>query len=613
MSRISHSAGHEHAARRARLAGPPGRLRARLARRPQRLVAQLSACHVSALAFCRLLERWARGDAAPSTPGATAGGAAARRRAGRDGAHRPRAARSAAICSSWRPTRPRAARGTASPVAAELVEWQPVLTARECTPRRCESRRRTWSWPSWSGRSKASRRQPPACAQPPSRPTSGPASSTCARTCSTAPSKTCARPSRLIRRKGLRRKASNRCAWRGDARNACSSLARPARVRKRTRAKRKPAKTRGHHHPELVGLVLVAFGLFLATVLWVGWNGGYVGGWIGDGLEDARRRRRLRAAGRARRRRRPHGRPERPRRRSTLPHGARRARDRAPPDPWQRRRISRDRPWRCSRRPPSAAPGSRSSAPCGIVAGILLLSGASAGALHPPWSACRAPLPRPPAARGRPRAAGADLDRQRRTAARPSTPPPTIPDVVGTPDPAPLIPFPEVDTEETPDQESLFRRRRPRSEDYTLPDRGPAPQVGHARRRAAGSERPGRARARPGARRLRRPGLGGRPDRRPARDPLRAPARARHQDVEGLGAQGRPLVRARHDRDPHPRADPGQAGRRRRSPEPVAEPRHARRHLRRPAEDGEPARRRGSARTSPATPSGPTSPGCRTS
>ena len=34
-----------------------------------RLVRQLGACEVAALAFCRLLERWARGDAAPSTPG----------------------------------------------------------------------------------------------------------------------------------------------------------------------------------------------------------------------------------------------------------------------------------------------------------------------------------------------------------------------------------------------------------------------------------------------------------------------------------------------------------------------------------------------------------------
>src|SRR5919204_41173 len=35
----------------------------------ERLIRQLNACEVAALAFCRLLERWARGDAAPSTPG----------------------------------------------------------------------------------------------------------------------------------------------------------------------------------------------------------------------------------------------------------------------------------------------------------------------------------------------------------------------------------------------------------------------------------------------------------------------------------------------------------------------------------------------------------------
>ncbi len=35
----------------------------------RRLVAQLRACQAAALAFCRLLERWARGDADPCTPG----------------------------------------------------------------------------------------------------------------------------------------------------------------------------------------------------------------------------------------------------------------------------------------------------------------------------------------------------------------------------------------------------------------------------------------------------------------------------------------------------------------------------------------------------------------
>src|SRR6187397_847484 len=56
----------------------------------------------------------------------------------------------------------------------------------------------------------------------------------------------------------------------------------PSRVRKTTRKKKKV--TRGHHHPELVGLVLLALGLFQATVLWAGWNGGYVGLWVADGL-----------------------------------------------------------------------------------------------------------------------------------------------------------------------------------------------------------------------------------------------------------------------------------------------------------------------------------------
>jgi S-DNA-T family DNA segregation ATPase FtsK/SpoIIIE len=53
----------------------------------------------------------------------------------------------------------------------------------------------------------------------------------------------------------------------------------PARVKKRK-------KTRsGHqHHPELIGLGLVALGLFLASMLWVGWDGGLVGGMIADGF-----------------------------------------------------------------------------------------------------------------------------------------------------------------------------------------------------------------------------------------------------------------------------------------------------------------------------------------
>jgi DNA segregation ATPase FtsK/SpoIIIE, S-DNA-T family len=56
----------------------------------------------------------------------------------------------------------------------------------------------------------------------------------------------------------------------------------PSRVKK-TRTKRS-ARARSQH-PELWGLGSIALGLFLGAVLYFGWNGGYVGGWLGDGLD----------------------------------------------------------------------------------------------------------------------------------------------------------------------------------------------------------------------------------------------------------------------------------------------------------------------------------------
>jgi S-DNA-T family DNA segregation ATPase FtsK/SpoIIIE len=56
----------------------------------------------------------------------------------------------------------------------------------------------------------------------------------------------------------------------------------PARVRKRKRARRK-AHVQQHH--ELAGLALVFIGVFLTIPLWLGWDGGYVGGKIDSGLE----------------------------------------------------------------------------------------------------------------------------------------------------------------------------------------------------------------------------------------------------------------------------------------------------------------------------------------
>ena len=56
----------------------------------------------------------------------------------------------------------------------------------------------------------------------------------------------------------------------------------PSRVKKR---KQRTTKPRGLVHPELWGLGLLALGIFLASVIYIGWNGGYVGGAIADGLD----------------------------------------------------------------------------------------------------------------------------------------------------------------------------------------------------------------------------------------------------------------------------------------------------------------------------------------
>jgi hypothetical protein len=93
----------------------------------QRLVGQLRACEISALAFCRLLERWARGDAHPATPGERQ--SALRRAADRietalTGLEEPlkryllELEAEVLESRSW----------YGGPGAAELVDWEPVLT-----------------------------------------------------------------------------------------------------------------------------------------------------------------------------------------------------------------------------------------------------------------------------------------------------------------------------------------------------------------------------------------------------------------------------------------------------------------------------------------------------
>jgi hypothetical protein len=92
----------------------------------RRLIAQLGACEASGLAFCRLLERWARGDARPPTPGTRQ--AALRRAADRC---------ETALVGLEQPLErylleldPPDAEGRSwygAPGAAELLDWEPVL------------------------------------------------------------------------------------------------------------------------------------------------------------------------------------------------------------------------------------------------------------------------------------------------------------------------------------------------------------------------------------------------------------------------------------------------------------------------------------------------------
>jgi DNA segregation ATPase FtsK/SpoIIIE, S-DNA-T family len=58
----------------------------------------------------------------------------------------------------------------------------------------------------------------------------------------------------------------------------------PSRVKKRATRRKKAA--RAHQHPELVGLGLTALGLFFATLLYLGWEGGIVGEKVEGGLRD---------------------------------------------------------------------------------------------------------------------------------------------------------------------------------------------------------------------------------------------------------------------------------------------------------------------------------------
>lgn len=102
-----------------------------------RLVEQLRACEAAALSFCRLLERWARGEAEPATPGHRQ--AALRRAADRAetalaGLERPLGR----YLLELEPERAEGRSWYGEPGAAELREWEPVLSragVRICSTR----------------------------------------------------------------------------------------------------------------------------------------------------------------------------------------------------------------------------------------------------------------------------------------------------------------------------------------------------------------------------------------------------------------------------------------------------------------------------------------------
>jgi S-DNA-T family DNA segregation ATPase FtsK/SpoIIIE len=70
------------------------------------------------------------------------------------------------------------------------------------------------------------------------------------------------------------------------ARKRRKSRLRP-KVPKRVKTRKKARRERSQHHPELIGLGLAALGVFLASILYAGWDGGVVGGAVADGFRDA--------------------------------------------------------------------------------------------------------------------------------------------------------------------------------------------------------------------------------------------------------------------------------------------------------------------------------------
>jgi len=61
----------------------------------------------------------------------------------------------------------------------------------------------------------------------------------------------------------------------------------PSRIKKRRGKGKVKGKARAHHHPELIGLGLAGLGVFLAAILWFGFNGGPVADLVRGGIGAA--------------------------------------------------------------------------------------------------------------------------------------------------------------------------------------------------------------------------------------------------------------------------------------------------------------------------------------
>ena len=148
----------------------------------RRLIGQLRACEASALAFCRLLERWRRGEAQP----ATAGGREAALQHAADRVETALAGLEAPLGRYLLELEADRAEGRSwysGPGAGELVEWRPVLDARG-RQRLAGPRRVRYLELAVLVRALQGLRTRPGSMRSGPRPRSGRACSTCATRCS---------------------------------------------------------------------------------------------------------------------------------------------------------------------------------------------------------------------------------------------------------------------------------------------------------------------------------------------------------------------------------------------------------------------------------------------